>query len=105
VLAAWETEGQVRFAHVDQKTGAMGAATEAPGAARTRKHPVIAANSRADILFVWTEAMGWQRGGGVAWQLYDANGRPSHGGRAEGVPAWSLVAAYARKDGGFTIVY
>ena len=42
----------------------------------------------------WTEGMGWQRGGSVAWQLFDRDGDPLGEGRgnAEGVPVWSSVA-------------
>lgn len=78
----------------------------APGDARDRKHPVVATNKQGQILLAWTEGMGWERGGSVAWQVFDKGGRPtSEKGRAAGVPVWSLVAAFARADGGFTIVY
>jgi hypothetical protein len=54
----------------------------------------------------WTEGMGWQKGGSVAWQIFDMVGKPKGEiGRARGVPVWSLVAVFARPDGGFTVVY
>jgi hypothetical protein len=50
--------------------------------------------------------MAWDQGGAVAWQVYDKDGRPTaRRGRARGVPVWSLVAVFARPDGGFTILY
>jgi hypothetical protein len=50
--------------------------------------------------------MGWKKGGILAWQIYDKDGRATQEhGKADGVPVWSLVAVFARPDGGFTIVY
>jgi hypothetical protein len=106
VLAAWETNGQVYFARIDPATGKRTEPVAAPSDARDRKHPVIASNKQGQILLAWTEGMGWERGGSVAWQVFDKAGRPTgEKGRADGVPVWSLVAAFARTDGGFTIVY
>ena len=54
----------------------------------------------------WTEGMGWSRGGTVLWQLYDKGGAPVGEPAAAGnIPAWSLIAAYARADDGFTLVF
>jgi hypothetical protein len=106
IVAAWETKGQVYFARLDPATGKRSEPIAAPGDARDRKHPVVACNMRGQTLLVWTEGMGWERGGAVAWQFYDKNGRPTaEKGRTDGVPMWSLVAVFPRADGGFTIVY
>lgn len=106
VLAAWETNGQVYFARIDPATGKRSETIAAPGDSRERKHPVVAVNKQGQILLAWTEGMGWQRGGSVAWQVFDKDGKPTAAkGRAEGVPTWSLVAVFPRADGGFTIVY
>jgi hypothetical protein len=106
VLAAWETNGQVYFARIDPATGKRSNPVAAPGDARDRKHPVVASNKQGQILLAWTEGMGWERGGSVAWQVFDKDGTPTaEKGRAAGVPVWSLVAVFARADGGFTIVY
>ncbi len=106
VLAAWETNGQVYFARINPATGKKSEPVAAPGDGRDRKHPVVASNKQGQILLVWTEGMGWERGGSVAWQIFNKDGRPTdEKGRAAGVPVWSLVAAIARGDGGFTIVY
>jgi hypothetical protein len=106
VLAAWETNGQVYYARIDPATGKRSPPVAAPGESRQRKHPVVAVNDKGQILLAWTEGMGWQRGGSVAWQVFDANGRPlEEKGRADGVPAWSLIAVTPRGDGGFTLLY
>ena len=106
ILAAWETGGQVQFVRIDAETQRPLAIVEAPGEVRTRKHPAVAGNARGEVLFVWTEGMAWQRGGSVVWQIFDREGKPTaEHGRRDGVPVWSLVAAYTRPDGGFTILY
>jgi hypothetical protein len=106
VAAAWDTKGQVYFARIDPKTGKRSAAVAPPGAGHERKHPAVAVNARGEMLLVWTEGMGWNRGGSLAWQVYDRDGTPTaERGHAAGVPVWSLVAAFVRPDGRFVIVY
>ncbi|HVX13005.1 MAG TPA: hypothetical protein VHC22_17610 [Pirellulales bacterium] len=104
-LAAWETQGQVYFGRVHD--GRISHPTPAPGLTGGRKHPTVAVNKSGQIVLAWTEGMGWERGGMVAWQIFDADQRPIAGaaGRAAGVPVWSLVAAFARPDGQFVVVY
>jgi len=105
VLAAWESEKQVYFGRVDPTTGKL-APIAAPGSGENRKYPAVAVNAKGETLFVWTEGMGWKKRGRLAWQLYDHDGRPTQEhGKAEGVPVWSVVAAFARPDGGFMILY
>ena len=102
-LAAWETEGQIHFGTID---GAASRILSAPGEAGKRKHPAIAMSSDGRVLLAWTEGMGWKKGGSLAWQVYDANLQPvGEAGHQDGVPAWSLIAAFPRRDGGFTILY
>jgi hypothetical protein len=106
VLAAWETDGQVYYAHIDPKSGKRSAPVGAPGDPRGRKFPAVASNARGEMIFAWTEGMGWNRGGSVAWQVYDRTGKPTADkGKVDGVPTWSLVAVFARPDGGFTVAY
>ena len=42
-----------------------------------------------------------------ATQVYDAAGKPlkDQKGTAEGLPVWGLPAAFADREGGFTIMY
>jgi hypothetical protein len=105
VLAAWETAGQVYFAHADPRTLAISTPVAPPGQGK-RKHPVLARNSDGYVLFAWTEGTGWNKGGSVAWQLFDEVGRaaPEHG-QATGLPAWSLAAVFVSPDGSFSIIY
>jgi hypothetical protein len=107
VLAAWETQGQVYYARIDPVTGKRSAPIPAPGRAGGRKHPAVAVNTRGEVLLVWTEGTGWQKGGDLAWQLFDREGRPAEQrGRLTGaVPVWGLATAVARTDGSFTILH
>jgi hypothetical protein len=106
VVAAWDTKGQVYFAPIDPKTGKPSSPVAAPGEGKGRKHPAVAVNGKGETVLVWTEGMGWERGGSLAWQVYDKAGKPTaRRGRAEGVPVWSLVAVFVRPDGRFAIAY
>ena len=109
LYAAWEQENQVLWAQV-AGDGTLGPAHAAPGTPAlpggNRKYPVVAVNSQGQVLLAWTEGMAWKRGGRLAWQLYTAAGAPlGPPGAATGVPAWSLVAAFAHPDGSFTVMY
>jgi len=107
VLAAWETEGQVRFGRVDPATHRIGPVVSAPGPAKGRKHPTLAVNARGETLLAWTEGTGWQRGGSLHWQVFDASGRPTaeKGALDKAIPTWGLATAVANGDGGFAIIY
>ena len=103
--AAWETDGQI-YLHELLDAAADTSRRSAPGRPNDRKHPRVAVNQDGELLLVWTEGTGWQRGGSLAWQIYDAHGRTlGKMGSAPGVPAWSFAAAYARPDGSFVILY
>jgi hypothetical protein len=57
------------------------------------------------VLLAWDEGTGGQKGGSLAWQLFDAAGKPSAEGHAPGVPVWGLSSVFADRQGNFTIVY
>lgn len=105
VLTAWETKEQVFFAIL--RDGETARPIAAPGTGNNRKHPVIAANAAGRIILAWTEETAWQRGGSVAYQVFDPQGRPIAGqaGKVRGLPAWGLAATFVRKDGTFVVVY
>ncbi len=106
VLAAWETEKQAYYGRVDAASGKMSPPVGAPGTGANRKFPAVAGNAEGETLFAWTEGMGWKKGGSLAWQVYDKSGKPTaEQGKVDGVPVWSLVAAFSRPNGGFTVVY
>jgi len=106
VLVAWETKGQVYFRRIDPKSEDVTPPVAPPGNSGTRKHPAVAGNARGETILVWTEGTGWQKGGALAWQVFDRAGRPKgQPGRIEGgVPVWGLPTVVARPDGKFTIV-
>ncbi len=103
ILAAAETHGRVFFVQLDPRTGKV----SPPVSPETQaKHPVAIANARGEILLVWAEGTGWNKGGSVAWQLYDRDGKPlSAKGRADGLPVWSLPTVFVNSDDAFTVVY
>jgi hypothetical protein len=103
ILAAAETHGRVFFIRLDPKTGKVSSPVSPESQA---KHPVVIGNSSGHILLAWTEGTGWNKGGSIAWQLYDRDGNPlSANGHADGLPSWSLPTAFAEPDRSFTIVY
>ena len=104
IAAAWETGGQVYWTRI------IGRDTSdpigAPGEGNGRKHPRLAVNGKGEVLLVWTEGSGWQKGGSFAYQIYNRAGRPI--GEAKhfpGIPTWSFAAAVAASDNGFLILY
>ena len=106
ILAAWEQEKQTWFGLIQPGTSKISTPVAAPGVPSNRKYPALASNGRGDTLFVWTESMAWKKGGNVAWQIYGKDGQAkSGGGKAEGVPVGSVVAAVAKPDGSFVVVY
>jgi hypothetical protein len=102
VVGAWETGGQVFWARLDRGQ----APVSAPGEGKGRKHPRVAVNQSGETLLVWTEGTGWQKGGALAYQIFDPAGRPSgERNQVPGIPAWSFAAALAKPDNSFSIVY
>lgn len=106
VIAAWDTDGEVYFTTIKPGTAEFGPPQGAPGAARGRKHPAVAVNAQGEMILVWTEGTGWQRGGSLAWQVFDKTGHPTgeKGRLAAGVPVWGLPTVVAT-DKGFTIFH
>lgn len=106
LMAAWETQGQVYFASLDAKAPRSVFPIPATGIGGKRKHPAIAVNQHGDKILVWTEGTGWKKGGSLAWQIYDSQGKPiGEKGEAPGVPVWSFAAVIAEQDGSFTVIY
>ena len=106
VTAAWETDGQVYFGRFTDEGDRISGPISAMGEGDARKHPVLARNHRGEILLAWTDGTGWERGGSFGWQMYEGDGKPiGDPGAADGVPVWSLVAAFADPTGAFVIVH
>jgi hypothetical protein len=106
LVCAWETGGQIYWTRITGAAGVAGDPIAAPGEGKGRKHPRLAVNSKGEILLVWTEGTGWQKGGSLAYQLYDPSGHPATDlKQIPGVPTWSFAAAIALPDDAFSILY
>jgi hypothetical protein len=107
MLAAWETAGQVYFSRLDPGSLTFSPPVPAPGPGDGRKHPSVVANDAGEVMLAWTEGTGWGQGGALAWQVYDAAGKPTevHGRLADAVEAWSKPAAYVLPSGNFEVLY
>jgi hypothetical protein len=102
VEGAWETGGQVYFENLSD---ANATAAAAPGESKSHKHPRIAIGPDGTTLLAWTEGTGWARGGSLARQLYDSNGKTiGQKSIASGVPVWSFAAVVATSNS-FIVVY
>jgi hypothetical protein len=105
LLASWETEGQVYWSALS-RNNEIGKLISPPGKPGGRKHSVIARNQKGETLLVWTEGTGWNRGGLLAWQLFDSHNQPtSENGRKDGVPVWGSATAWTTSTGDFTVMY
>src|SRR5439155_25748793 len=105
VVAATERDGRVCFNQVEPETFSLSKPAYAPDAEKCR-HPAVAANSAGEILLAWTEGTGWQKGGVLAWRIFDRDSKPtSESGRTNGVPVWGSPTAFSQSDGTFVIAY
>ena len=106
VHVAWENEGQIYFSSIQSPTQAKDRVRVAPGPGGSRQHPALAFNKNGDMILVWTEGTGWNRGGALAWQVYDKAGVPGESGRRAGaIPVWGLPTVIAEANGSFTILH
>lgn len=104
-FAAWESHNKVQFGRIDPAKGTISDPAYVSEAAG-QKYPALAENKSGNLLVAWTEGMGWNRGGSLTWKVFNSSGKATGDPKViPGVPAWSLIAAYPRKDGGFTILY
>src|SRR5262249_18590424 len=106
VVAAWETDGQIYFAIRKAGTAGFGKPQAAPGSSNNRKHPALAINARGEMILAWTEGTGWEKGGALAWQVFDKDGQPTaeKGRLDDGIPVWGLPAV-VDTNGDFTIIH
>jgi hypothetical protein len=106
-VAAWETLGSIRFGVYSYRSTKSDHSHDVPGANKNAKHPAIAINKNGDILIAWAKDTGWEKGGSVAWQVFDARLNPivDAAGHAEDLPVWSKPAACSTPDGNFVVLY
>jgi hypothetical protein len=107
VYAAWDTAGKVYFTRIQPVKLTTETPKAVPAQGDNAKHPALAVNKNADVIVVWTEETGWNRGGTLAWQVYDKNGAlTSESGRRRGaIPVWGLPTVVAEPDGRFIIFH
>lgn len=107
LLAAWQTEDQIYFAKLTPGSNTVSKPQTPPGDGKKRKHPALATNDKGETMLVWTEGTDWAKGGTLAWQVFDAAGKPTdQKGRLDsGVPVWGLPATVATPAGEFIIIH
>jgi len=107
VYAAWDTSGQIYFTRIQPGKLAFDTPKAAPGHGDSCKHPAMAVNKKGEMILVSTEGTGWNRGGALAWQVYDKNGvaTKESGRRPGAIPVWGLPTVVAEPDGRFTILH
>ncbi len=97
--AAWEADGKIFTALLG------GASSPVVVSGDKARHPALATNARGETVIAWSVGTGWQRGGGLAWQLLGADGNPAgQPGSARGMPVWGGAAAYAEGEG-FVVMF
>lgn len=104
LLAVWETKDQVKLASINPASRGSVAMMQVAGIG---KHPSLAMNGRGDFVVAWGVGTGWNKGGAVAWRVFDQHGTAisSQTGREEGLPVWSVPAVIALPDGRFKVIY
>lgn len=102
LLIAWQGEQGLHW--TTAKRGKPG--KPVPFGARGAKHPCLAQGTDGTIAVVRTEGTGWNKGGSLHWQLYDAKGTAlGDPGRHDGVPVWSIPTVVADTPGHFSVWY
>lgn len=96
-LAAWPTEGRVRFSRLDA-TGALQPPGEimTPGKTGMRQRVLAVESSAGDVLVAWVEA------GTLRWQRYDRAGQP-HGATGEAPTTGKHAVGITLPDGRFRL--
>ncbi len=104
VLVAWEAQEQI---HTIRALADGNHYSAVPGPAGKRKHPSVAADPKGRYVVAWAEGTGWNKGGAVAWQAFEADGTPINGadGRKDGLPTWSMPAVVCAGEGKFAVIY
>jgi hypothetical protein len=105
ILATTEKAGRIGLHLVDPKS----LKTSKPGipfVGKSAKHPIAVDNSKGESLLASIEGSGWNRGGKVTWQIYNATGNlTADKGRGTASPTWSLLSAVALPNDDFLIFY
>lgn len=102
-VGVWESREKVYWSRIDPN----GRPQEIPvTAGGKQRHPAIATNDKGEVLVVWAEGTGWEKGGSLAWRQFDPDSKPLSAPQSQnGLPVWSFAAVYPEKDGSFTVLY
>lgn len=95
VVGSWETQGKIRVGFVEKGEPLALAA----GGPQPSNHPTLAVAPDGRVLVAWSEGAGWQKTGGLAWQILDATLVPvsvTSRGKPGEVPVWSFPCAVAK---------
>jgi hypothetical protein len=95
VVGAWETQGRIRVGFVEKGEPVA----LAVGGPKPANHPSLAVAPDGRVLVAWSEGAGWQKSGGLAWQILDpglAAISAASRGRPGEVPVWSFPCAVAK---------
>ena len=101
-LYAWEHDGQVAFRVRGRTAGPP--AVDATDVAQRRKHPRVAVSADDRVLLSWASGTGWNKGGGVGWQLFAGDQPVTAVTTRDDLPVWSFPAV-AYIGGRFVVVY
>lgn len=97
---AWERDGKVLWSRLPDS-----AEFKTVDGRENQKHPTVTSDTAGNVLVLWSEGTGWNKGGKIAWQSFDGAGKSTgKSGRADDLPAWSFGAAFPI-EGGFRILY
>ncbi len=104
-VAAWETDGRVRFGPVD--SGGNGSITTAngPTSPAKNKYPSLATNADGFTLVSWVATEGWKQPGQFYSTLFNPQGEAIEHQRGPLLPAWGFGAAITLADGNFAVIH
>jgi hypothetical protein len=106
MVGAWETQRHIRF-FVASDDRPLKGPISVDFLPTNERLPSVAVNQKGEFIVVWTVGTGWNKGGSVAWKVFDKEAVEikAQAGHADGLPVWSMPAAIARSDGTFAILY
>jgi hypothetical protein len=101
LIAAWETQGKVRFSALDAAD-----AHAPPDDEHRCKHPSLALDAAGELVIAWSNDLSWGSASKLSWARYAADGKPLESAfEVATLPPWSLSSVVALADGRFVVFY